>query len=168
MNPFFKFYPGSVFFRGHIIPSIFFVEYYVETKPFCVTFPRYLLNILLAFVVHRTSALFAITVFSVYFLGGLEWGYSFAYVAHFIFERCLVRLRFRSAAVASRRSTNLVTHLPELATHLPDLANHLLGIKVSHYDKNVGHKGIFVHQRTAQVGNEWGVPVGGKIVEKER
>ncbi len=113
LNPFFKFYPGSVFF----------VEYYVETKPFgffCVTFPQYLLNILLTFVVHRICALFVIKFFSVYFFCGLECGYSCLCCPFCIFERCL-------DTVASRRHTNLVTYLPELAdlaTHLPDLANY--------------------------------------------
>jgi hypothetical protein len=56
----------------------------------------------------------------VYFFGGLLCvGHSFAYVAHFVF--------FRDVWIrASRRATNLATHLPDLATHLPDLATHLL------------------------------------------
>ncbi len=51
-------------------------------------------------------------------------GHSFAYVAHFVFLRD-VWIRTQSAAVASRRATNLATHLPKLATHLPKLATHL-------------------------------------------
>jgi hypothetical protein len=52
-------------------------------------------------------------------LGGLECvGHSFAYVAHFVFLRD-VWIRSQTAAVASRRATNLATHLPKLATHLP-------------------------------------------------
>ncbi len=48
---------------------------------------------------------------------GLELvGHSFAYVAHFVFLRD-VWIRTQRAAVASRRATNLATHLP-LATHL--------------------------------------------------
>jgi hypothetical protein len=49
-----------------------------------------------------------------------------------IFKRCLDFNPWR-AAVASRRSTNLITHfrnsathLPDLATNLPNLATHLL------------------------------------------
>ncbi len=61
------------------------------------------------------------------FLAGLECvGHSFAYVAHFVFLRD-VWIRTQRVAVASRRATNLATHLPNLATHLPNLATHLLG-----------------------------------------
>ncbi len=43
---------------------------------------------------------------------GLECvGHSIAYVAHFIFLKD-VRIRTQRAAVASRRATNLATHLP--------------------------------------------------------
>jgi hypothetical protein len=43
---------------------------------------------------------------------GLEYvGHSFAYVAHFVFLRD-VWIRTLRAAVASRRATNLATHLP--------------------------------------------------------
>jgi hypothetical protein len=47
-------------------------------------------------------------------------GNSFAYVAQFVFLRD-VWIRIQRAAVASRRATNLATHLPTvlLATHLP-------------------------------------------------
>jgi hypothetical protein len=49
----------------------------------------------------------SLNVFFVYFFGGLECvGHSFAYVAHFVFLRDIWR-----AAVASRRATNLATHL---------------------------------------------------------
>jgi hypothetical protein len=48
----------------------------------------------------------------VYFLGRLECvGHSYAYVAHFVFLRD-VWIRTQRAAVASRRATNLATHLP--------------------------------------------------------
>jgi hypothetical protein len=50
--------------------------------------------------------------FFVYFFGGLECvGHSFTYVAHFVFLRD-VWIRTQRAAVASRRATNLATHLP--------------------------------------------------------
>ncbi len=39
-------------------------------------------------------------------------GHSFAYVAHFVFLRD-VWIRTKRAAVASRRATNLVNHLPD-------------------------------------------------------
>jgi hypothetical protein len=46
------------------------------------------------------------------FGGGLECvDHSFAYVAHFVFLRD-VWIRDQRAAVASRRATNLATHLP--------------------------------------------------------
>jgi hypothetical protein len=49
--------------------------------------------------------------FFVYFLGGLEFvGHSFAYVAHFVFLKD-VWIRTHTAGVASRRATNLATHL---------------------------------------------------------
>ncbi len=48
----------------------------------------------------------------VFIFGGLECvGHSFAYVAHFVFFRD-VWIRTQKAAVASRRATNLATHLP--------------------------------------------------------
>jgi hypothetical protein len=51
--------------------------------------------------------------FFVFFFGGLECvGHSFTYVAHFVFLRD-VRIRTQRAAVASRRVTNLATHLPK-------------------------------------------------------
>jgi hypothetical protein len=65
--------------------------------------------------------------FCVYYFGGLECvGRSFAYVAHFVFLRDFW-IRTQRAAVASRRATNIATHLPtNLATHLPtNLATHL-------------------------------------------
>jgi hypothetical protein len=63
--------------------------------------------------------------FYIYFFGGLEFvGHSFAYVAHFAFLRD-VWIRTQRAAVTSRRTSNLATHLPTLATHLLDLATHL-------------------------------------------
>jgi hypothetical protein len=49
--------------------------------------------------------------FFVYFFGGLECvGPSFSYVAHFVFLRD-VWIRTQRAALASRRATNLATHL---------------------------------------------------------
>jgi hypothetical protein len=48
----------------------------------------------------------------------------FAYFAHFVFLRD-VRLRIQRAAVASRRSTNLATHLPNTATYLLNLATFI-------------------------------------------
>jgi hypothetical protein len=51
-------------------------------------------------------------LFFVYFFGGLQCvGHSFAYVAHFVLLRD-VWIRTQGAAVASRRATNLATHLP--------------------------------------------------------
>jgi hypothetical protein len=87
----------------------------------------YLLNILLTFVVHRTCALFVIKVFFCLFFYRARVWQLFCLWCPFVFWRD-VWIWFLIADVASRRSTNLVTHLPELATHLPDLANHLLGI----------------------------------------
>ncbi len=52
-------------------------------------------------------------------------GHSFSYVARFLFFKN-VWIRTPRAAVASRRATNLASHLPGLATHLPNLATHLL------------------------------------------
>ncbi len=53
-------------------------------------------------------------VFIYYFFGGLKCVcYSFAYVAHLVFLR-IVWCRTQRAAVASRRPTNLATHLPYL------------------------------------------------------
>jgi hypothetical protein len=49
-------------------------------------------------------------------------GHSFAYVAHLVFLRD-VWIRTQIAAVASRRATNLATHLLNLATHLPNLSH---------------------------------------------
>ncbi len=40
-------------------------------------------------------------------------GHPFAYVTHFVFFR-VVWIRTQRAAVASRRATNLATHLPEM------------------------------------------------------
>jgi hypothetical protein len=55
------------------------------------------------------------TVLFVYCFGGLVCvGHSFAYVAHFVFLR-KVWIRTLSAAVSSRRATNLTTHIPDLA-----------------------------------------------------
>ncbi len=63
--------------------------------------------------------------FFLYYFGGLECvGQSFDYVAHFVFLRD-VWIRTQTAAVASRRATSLVNHLPNLATHLSNLATHL-------------------------------------------
>ncbi len=64
-------------------------------------------------------------LFFVYFISGLEWPFLCLCRTFFIFERCLIRTQ--RAAVASRRATNLATHLPDqcshpslyLATHLP-------------------------------------------------
>jgi hypothetical protein len=54
-----------------------------------------------------------------YFFGGLECvGHSFAKVAYFVFLSDVWILTQR-AALASRRATNLATHLPEFA-HLPE------------------------------------------------
>jgi hypothetical protein len=54
--------------------------------------------------------------FFVYFFGGLGCvGYSFAYVAHLVFLRNLW-IRTQRAAEASRRATNLATHLPNFIT----------------------------------------------------
>jgi hypothetical protein len=56
-------------------------------------------------------------LFLVYFFGGLECvGHSFAYVAYVVFLRD-VWIRIQRTAVASRRATNLATHLSDLATH---------------------------------------------------
>ena len=53
-------------------------------------------------------------MFFFYLFGGLECvGHSFADVAHFVFLR-VVWIRTQRAAVASRRDTNLATHLPVL------------------------------------------------------
>ncbi len=73
-------------------------------------------------------------IFFKYIFGGLKGvDHSFAYVAHFVFLRD-VWIRTQRAAEASRRATNLATHLPQswppisllshpspsiLATHLP-------------------------------------------------
>jgi hypothetical protein len=52
--------------------------------------------------------------FLYFLLGGLECnGISFVYVAHFVFLRD-VWIRTQRAAVASRRDTNLATHLPKI------------------------------------------------------
>ncbi len=57
--------------------------------------------------------------------GGLECvGYSFAYVAYFVFLRD-VWIWTQRTAVARRRASNLSTHFPNLATHLPNLDTHL-------------------------------------------
>jgi hypothetical protein len=55
-----------------------------------------------------------ITLYCVYFFGGLVCvGHSFAYFAHFVFFLRDVWIRTpRVAAVASRRATNVATHLP--------------------------------------------------------
>jgi hypothetical protein len=45
-------------------------------------------------------------------------GHSFAYVVHFVFLGDVWTCTQR-AAVASRCTTNLATHLPNLATHIP-------------------------------------------------
>ncbi len=50
-------------------------------------------------------------------------GYSFVYVAHFIFLRD-VWIWTQRAAGASRRATNIATHLPNLPTHLPMINMH--------------------------------------------
>jgi hypothetical protein len=56
-----------------------------------------------------------------YFFGGLECvGHFFAYVAHFVFLRN-VCIRTQRAAVASKRATNLATHLPD-----PNVVNHII------------------------------------------
>jgi hypothetical protein len=56
-------------------------------------------------------AFFYIFIFYIFF-GGLEYvSHSFAYVAHFVLLRD-VWIRTQRAAVASRRATNLDTHLP--------------------------------------------------------
>ncbi len=56
--------------------------------------------------------------FFVYFLAGLDcFGYSFAYIAHFIFLKDVL-IRTQRAAVASRRATNLATHLPRLLKYM--------------------------------------------------
>jgi hypothetical protein len=47
----------------------------------------------------------------------------------FVFLRD-VWIRTQSAAVASRRATNLATHLPTLAAHLPNLATYLLHLPI--------------------------------------
>jgi hypothetical protein len=50
-------------------------------------------------------------IFFCIFFGGLECdGHSFAHVAHFVFLRD-VWIRTQRAAVASKRVTNLATHL---------------------------------------------------------
>jgi hypothetical protein len=52
--------------------------------------------------------------FFVYFFGGLECvRHFFAYVANFVFLRD-VWILIQKAAVASKRDTNLATHLPVL------------------------------------------------------
>ncbi len=54
----------------------------------------------------------------VYFFGGLECvGHSFAYAAHFVFSRD-VWIWTQRAAGASRRATNLATHLPTRESRL--------------------------------------------------
>jgi hypothetical protein len=54
-----------------------------------------------------------------YFLGApVYWPHFSAYVAHYFFFGVWIRTQSR-AAVASRRATNLPTHLPKLATHFP-------------------------------------------------
>jgi hypothetical protein len=53
------------------------------------------------------------SIFFVYFLGGLECvGHFFAYVAYLKLLKD-VWIRTQRAALASRRATNLVTHLPD-------------------------------------------------------
>jgi hypothetical protein len=76
-------------------------------------------------------------VFFVYiFWRARVFGHSFAYVAHFVFLRD-VWIRTHRAVVASRRPTNLDTHLPCLAIHLPDLGNHLP--QLSHTSTSLSH-----------------------------
>jgi hypothetical protein len=79
-------------------------------------------------VIHGTLKIpeFFLTIHSeAEFFGGQECtGHPFAYVAHLVFFRD-VWIRTQKAAAASRRATNLTTHLPDLATHLPILATHL-------------------------------------------
>jgi hypothetical protein len=90
----------------------------------------------------------------IYFCGGPECvGHSFPYVAHFFVFLRDGSIRTQRAAVASRRATNLATHLPTwppipllshpspclalisqtletLATHLPNLATHLPNLAI--------------------------------------
>ncbi len=81
---------------------------------------------------------FSLQFFCIFF-GRLDCvGHSFDYVTHFVFLGD-VWIRTQRAAVASRCSTNLATHLPivlvthlplatnlsKLATHLPKLATRL-------------------------------------------
>ncbi len=59
------------------------------------------------------------------FFGGQECvGHFFACVVHFVFLRD-VWIQTQRAAEASRRATNLATHLPRLATRLPDKTKNL-------------------------------------------
>jgi hypothetical protein len=64
------------------------------------------------------------SIFFVYLFSGLLYWPSIAAVAHFVFLRD-VWIRTQRAAVASRRGTNLATHLPYLTTHLHYLFTHL-------------------------------------------
>ncbi len=62
---------------------------------------------------------FYFILFFFFFFGGLECvGHFFAYVAHFVFLRD-VWIQTQRAAVASRRATNLATHLPKLSHPTP-------------------------------------------------
>ncbi len=73
-------------------------------------------------------------LFYIYF-GGLECaGHSFASFAHFVFLTD-VWIRTQRSAVASRRATNLATHLLNLSTHLPNLATHLPNL--AHHPPNL-------------------------------
>jgi hypothetical protein len=75
-----------------------------------------------------------------YFLGGLKCvSHSFAYVTYFVFLRD-VWIRTQRAAVASRRATNLATHLPS-----PYLtANHLFHTEKRKTDSEVNEEAIIV------------------------
>jgi hypothetical protein len=71
-----------------------------------------------------------------YFFGGLEcFGHSFAYVAQFVFLRDVLIWPQR-AAVASRRSTNLATHLPTKNSFL--FPSSPSGSPILYMMKNVG------------------------------
>ncbi len=60
-----------------------------------------------------------------YILGGLECaGHSIAYVANVV-HLIVVWIRTQRAMVASRRATNLATHLPEFNHPSPYWAIHL-------------------------------------------
>ncbi len=69
-------------------------------------------------------------LFTLYFFGWFRVCWPLLCLCHTFLYFWYVWIRTQSAAVTSRRATNLATHLPTLAAHLPNLATYLIHLPI--------------------------------------